>query len=111
MEKKIPSEEIPVRPTALHLTAVRLKRSAPDEEVWVHGTVREVAPPHFKVLGIRATTSAGTVFRGMDATQFFRLLTPGRVVKVQGVLVNNQLAAREVGFENLEEDEEDHGVV
>jgi hypothetical protein len=84
---------------ALHLTATQLKHRAPRDEVWVRGIVRQVSPPDFKVQGIPVTTSTNTVFRGLDAAQFFLLLAPGRVVKVQGALVNNQLAAREVEFD------------
>jgi hypothetical protein len=94
-----------LEPAALRLTATRLERRAPRDEVWVRGIVREVTPPNFKVQGIPVTTSASTVFRGLDAAQFFLLLAPGRVVKVQGALVNNQLAAREVEFEDVDADE------
>lgn len=100
------SEYVEVRgleAAALHLTAARLERRAPRDEVWVRGIVREVAPPNFKVQGVPVTTSASTVYPGIDAERFFQLLTPGRVVKVQGELVNNQLAAREVAFENFDE--------
>lgn len=81
------------------LTAARLERREPRDEVWVRGIVREVTPPNFKVQGVPVTTSADTEYPGLDAEQFFRLLAPGRVVKVQGVLANNQLMAREVAFE------------
>ena len=81
------------------LAAARLERREPRDEVWVRGIVREVTPPTFKVQGVPVTTSADTEFPGLDAQQFFRLLAPGRVVKVQGALANNQLIAREVAFE------------
>jgi hypothetical protein len=97
------SEYVEVRgleAAALHLTAARLERRAPRDEVWVRGIVREISPPNFKVQGVPVTTSASTVFQGVgSAAQFFLLLVPGRVVKVQGALVDNCLAAREVEFE------------
>jgi hypothetical protein len=85
------------------LTAARLERREPRDEVWVRGIVREVTPPNFKVQGVPVTTSADTEFPGLDAEQFFRLLAPGRVVKVQGTLANNQLIAREVAFETYDD--------
>ena len=88
------------------LTGARLERRVPRDEVWVRGIVREVAPPNFKVQGIPVTTSSHTEFPGLDPAQFFRLLAPGRVVKAQGALVNNQLAAREVEFEVFDADED-----
>jgi hypothetical protein len=100
-----------VRPGALHLNTVRLKRRAAKDQVWVRGIVGDIAPPDFTVQGISVTTSASTVFRGLDAVQFFQLLVPGRMVKVQGVLVNSRLSASEVGFDNFGDDEEVHGVV
>jgi hypothetical protein len=90
--------------TGQQFAEARLERRAPRDEVWVRGIVREVAPPNFKVQGIPVTTSESTEFPGLDAGQFFLLLTPGRVVKVQGALVNNQLVAREVEFEIFEGD-------
>lgn len=98
-----------LEPEALRLTAARLERHAPRDEVWVRGIVREVAAPYFKVQGIPVATSPDTVFRGMDAAQFFLLLAPGRVVKVRGALVDYQVAAREVEFEDFSGDEGERG--
>jgi hypothetical protein len=91
---------------ALKLTAARLERRPVSSEVWVRGAVRNLAAPNFTALGVGVTTSTSTVFEGVTSTQFFATAA-GLVVKVEGTLVNNQIAATEVEFED-HEDEGDH---
>lgn len=93
--------------TALRLSAARLERRPARSEAWVRGVARDLAEPNFTALGVGVTTSAGTDFEDVSAAQFFATAA-GRLVKVKGALVGRQLAAREVEFED-DEDEGDQG--
>lgn len=83
----------------LRLTASRLERRRPGNEVWVRGTVRDLLAPNFTALGVSVSTSAATSFRGTTSSAFFATAA-GRVAKVKGTLANTQIAAREVEFED-----------
>jgi hypothetical protein len=92
----------------LQLTASRLERRPARSDVWVRGQVRDVAAPNFTALGLTIVTSASTVFEGMTSTQFFASAA-GHIVKVKGTMVNNQLVANEVEFEDHEDDGDHKG--
>jgi hypothetical protein len=70
--------------------------------------VRDVAAPNFTALGLTIVTSPGTVFDGMTSTQFFASAA-GRIVKVKGSMVNSQLLANEVEFEDHDDDGDHKG--
>lgn len=83
----------------LQLAASRLERRRPRSEVWVRGTVRDLASPDFTALGVPVHTTGSTSFEDSSATSFFATAA-GRIAKAKGTLVNNQVVAREVEFED-----------
>jgi hypothetical protein len=92
----------------LQIDASRLERRPSRNDVWVRGQVRDVAAPNFTALGLTIVTSVNTVFDGMTSTQFFASAA-GHIVKVKGTMVNNQLVANEVEFEDHEDDGDHKG--
>jgi hypothetical protein len=93
---------------ALKLTASRLERRRVRSDVWVRGTVRDLLAPNFTVLGVAVTTSTSTAFEDGGSTQFFANAA-GRVVKVKGSLTGTTVTAREVEFEDHEDDGDHRG--
>lgn len=106
-----PGDQVRVRGSetaALRLTASRLERHPPRAEVWVRGTVRDLAQPAFTALGVPVLTNGTTEFDDMSAADFFAN-GAGRVVKAKGTLVNGQLVAREVEYEDSDDYDDDDG--
>lgn len=90
-------------PAALQLTASRLERRRMENDVWVRGTVRDVAEPNFTVLGVAVTTNGSTSFQeGWTQSSFFAT-GAGQVAKVKGVVVGNAVLAREVEREDSDD--------
>jgi hypothetical protein len=92
----------------LKLTASRLERRRVRTDVWVRGTVRDLLPPAFTALGVAVTTNSSTDFEDGGSTQFFANAA-GRVVKVKGTLTGTTITAREVEFEDHEDDGDHRG--
>lgn len=90
----------------LRLTASRLERRRVENDAWVRGTVRDLAQPNMTVLGVPVTTTASTQFEDTTATAFFAT-AGGRIVKAKGTEVSNTIVAREVEFEDRDDDSRD----
>ena len=82
---------------ALQLTASRLERRRLTNEVWVRGTVRNVASPNFTSLGVPVTTNNSTLFKDSTSANFFATAA-GRVARVVGTLSSGQITAVGVEF-------------
>ncbi|MCS6946969.1 MAG: DUF5666 domain-containing protein, partial [Steroidobacteraceae bacterium] len=91
----------------LRLTASRLERRNPQNEVRVRGTARDVAAPRLTVLGVPVETTPNTRFEGaggvsVSAAEFFANAA-GRIVSAKGTLSGNVVIAREVEFEDSDD--------
>ncbi len=87
------------------LRASLLEREDPDEESELQGFVSEVSEPMLTILGVTITTDGATEYqdefdRPLTATEFFAQLTPGRLVKANGLeIASTTLLAEEVQFD------------
>lgn len=88
------------------LTAVRVERDDDDDndsEVEIEGPVSDLAPPEFRIGGIRILTDSRTEFedgdRDLSAAEFFAT-AEGRVVEVEGSWTGEVVLAEEVEFED-----------
>jgi hypothetical protein len=92
---------------ALQLTASRLERRRVDDDSWVRGTVRNALEPNMTVLGVPVVTTPSTDFEGeLTAAQFYATAN-GRIVKAKGLETANSITAREVEFEDRDDDEDE----
>ncbi len=90
---------------ALRLVASRLERRRVENDAWVRGIVRDLAQPNMTVLGVPVTTSATTLFEETSAAEFFATAS-GRIVKAKGLEVSNTIVAREIEFEDRDDDDD-----
>jgi hypothetical protein len=90
---------------ALQLAATRLERRRPpsDERAYVRGMVRDLARPNLTILGVPIVTTDSTEFEDVTADDFFAN-ADGRVASAKGVESNDSITAREIEFEDHEED-------
>ncbi len=88
------------------VTATRIERDDPDEDVFVRGPVDSVQRPELTILGVTIQTSGNTDFEDLDDTPltadaFFGAVGPGSLVKAKGTAIaDTVIAAREVEFED-----------
>jgi len=84
-------------------TAVRVARDDDDGEVEIEGPVLDLAPPEFRIGGIRIVTDPLTEFDGDDASltadEFFAIAA-GRRVEVEGAWNGEFVRAEEVELED-----------
>jgi len=85
------------------VVATRIERDDDDGDVEVEGIVDSVDAPIFTVLGITIRTSTGTEFEAneqlISADDFFSQAV-GRVVEVEGGLLNGEVVAEEVELDD-----------
>jgi hypothetical protein len=90
--------------TANSIAAGLLERDDPVTRVRLRGIAESVAQPELSILGVTVQTDGGTEYRdagdsAISAADFFSQ-APGRLVSVQGALLNGALVAGEVELED-----------